>query len=153
MTTWTPSSTPAVGDKIPVAFANAFGAGTAYTPTIGGSGWAVGNGTLSGQYAQVQKLVLFQCKFVIGSSTTKGTALTLSLPVQAANTYNPVPVDCLLACAGNSYRGFAYIPPGGTVANIYTQGTLGVAADLTSTNPATWTTGNYINFGGWYWAA
>ena len=50
MGTWSPAATLGVGDKIPVALGNAFGALTSYTPAIGGTGWSIGNGTPVGGY-------------------------------------------------------------------------------------------------------
>ena len=57
MTTWKPASTPAVGDRIPVAFANAFGVCSTYTPTLTATTTSptLGSGAVRlGRYFQVQ---------------------------------------------------------------------------------------------------
>lgn len=55
-----------------------------YTPiwTTAGTAPSLGNGTLSGRYVQVGKLVVAQIEFVAGSTTTFGTSVYFfSLPV------------------------------------------------------------------------
>lgn len=59
---------------------------TSWTPTWSASGTApaIGNGTLTGNYLRVGKLVIFSFKFVAGSTTTFGTGTyTFTLPVAA----------------------------------------------------------------------
>lgn len=53
-----------------------------FTPTIGGTGWALGNGSLNGYYLLLTpKTVVIYISFTIGSSTTIGSAdLTFALP-------------------------------------------------------------------------
>ena len=64
------------------------GAPTAFTPTVGGTGWTKGNGTTSGNYKQAGKLVIAQASFVYGSTSTYGGAgvLSLSTPVTGSGT-------------------------------------------------------------------
>jgi len=62
------------------------GAWTAWTPTISGTGWALGTGanagTITGSYIQVGKTVHFKGSLKINTSMTIGsTSLTISLPV------------------------------------------------------------------------
>jgi hypothetical protein len=54
-----------------------------YTPTLSG-GWANGNGVWTTAYTQVGKIVHYRGKFVVGTTTTKGTNLNISLPGTAA---------------------------------------------------------------------
>ena len=64
------------------------GAWTAYTPTWTGSTTnpVLGNGTLTGKYVQLGKLVIAKATLTAGSTTTFGTGLwRLSLPVAAAS--------------------------------------------------------------------
>jgi len=57
---------------------------TSYNPTVGGTGWAAGNGTLTGAWIQYGKVVHFRAQFTIGSTTTVGSGgLTLTLPTNA----------------------------------------------------------------------
>lgn len=65
------------------------GAWTAYTPALGGTGWAVGNGAVAGAYRQIGKLVFFWASFTLGSTSTTGAgSLAFTIPVnqQTSNT-------------------------------------------------------------------
>jgi len=48
------------------------GAWTAYTPTLGGTGWAIGDGTVLGAYCQIGKVVFFRASVTFGSTSTFG---------------------------------------------------------------------------------
>lgn len=56
---------------------------TSYTPAI--TSWTLGNGTITGAYKQIGKVVFFRGKYTIGSTDTVSTALTISLPVTAVD--------------------------------------------------------------------
>ncbi len=57
------------------------GAWTAYTPTLGGTGWAIGNGTTVARYCVIGKTVHVMCEVTMGSTTTFGSsALRVTLP-------------------------------------------------------------------------
>ena len=63
--------------------------GTAFGPTWGSTGTApvLGNGTHTGTYWRIGKLVFFIEALIIGSTSTFGTGVyTLSLPAVAANS-------------------------------------------------------------------
>jgi hypothetical protein len=62
----------------------AFGAFTAFTPTLGGTSAALGTGTLTCAYMQINKLVIARYVLVGGSTTNLSSdRLTLTLPVTA----------------------------------------------------------------------
>lgn len=46
---------------------------TAYTPTLAGTGWSLGNGTLNGWYSRIGNTVKFRAELVVGSTTTGPT--------------------------------------------------------------------------------
>lgn len=67
---------------------DALEAWTAYTPVWGSSGTApaVGNGTITGRYIKVGKLVFWKVSLVLGSTSTVGTGnYTWTLPPFAAS--------------------------------------------------------------------
>ena len=67
-------------------FANAFGPRGSYTPLFSGTGFVLGNGTVSGVYSQVQNEVRGNATVNIGTTTTPGTgAYALTLPTAASN--------------------------------------------------------------------
>lgn len=77
---------------IATAMAGAGAAWTTYTPTVGGTGWAVGNGTVTGRYRLIDaKTLALEIVFTLGTTTTVGTGtLTLTLPAShtaASATY------------------------------------------------------------------
>lgn len=64
------------GQTLTAAIMNQIGAvSETFTPTWTSSGTqpAIGNGTLSGRYFRIQKLVFVQILFIAGSTTTYGT--------------------------------------------------------------------------------
>jgi hypothetical protein len=131
------------------------GAWTAYTPTLGGTGWAIGNGTVVGAYCQIGKVVAFYARFILGStSTAGGSALTISLPVTANGTQMNGGLTVMTTDASAASR---YL---GSVEWINTTsigprsiGTGGVIAGFTTTAPFTWATSDQIEITGTYQAA
>lgn len=56
----------------------------AYTPTVSGTGWALGNGAASGVYSQIGNFVRFSAQVTFGSTSTYGPGsdgLQISLPI------------------------------------------------------------------------
>lgn len=74
------SGTAQLNDVLPDAW-------TSYVPAWTGSGSnpAIGNGTITGHYARVGRMVFFKVAITMGSTTTYGTGnYSVSLPVTAA---------------------------------------------------------------------
>lgn len=119
---------------------------TTYTPTWTGVGSnpSLGNGTLTGRYAQVGHTVWFHVALTIGSTTTLGTgAWDFSTPVNSAATQlvgTMVAVNSAAASLGvatqnavGSVRGLSGFP---------------TAFPLDATTPAAWTTGDTLELHG-----
>jgi len=125
-------------------------------PTIGGTGWSIGNGAFSNcWYSQVGKTVNFRGTFTIGSTTTNGSgSLTISLPVTAQDTSWQGIGRGTLVLAGVSRAIPMILAPSSTTAfapqlfNV--AGTFITRASITSGNYATVTSGNTIIFNGVY---
>jgi hypothetical protein len=67
------------------------GAWTSYTPTLAGTGWAIGDGTIQGFYSQIGKNVAFRIRIIFGSTSTFGAGEpTVTLPVSTANIGFPI---------------------------------------------------------------
>lgn len=81
----------AAGDILTAAAMNSIGeAWTAFTPTwtAATTNPAIGNGTISGAYCQINKMVVARYSIVAGSTTTYGTGdYYVSLPVSASSAY------------------------------------------------------------------
>jgi hypothetical protein len=70
------------GNGLITGTGTSLGAWTSYTPTLGGTGWAIGNGTITGRYCQIGKIVHYVVAVTFGSTSTFGAgALNVSLPV------------------------------------------------------------------------
>lgn len=68
--------------QVTVAVPYNAGAWTTWTPSIGGTGWSIGNGTFEAAYRQLDpKTVALRIVFAIGGTTAVGSGnLTISLP-------------------------------------------------------------------------
>lgn len=166
MAAWT--TTPrswSVGETVTAAnmnaqirdFANAFGAWGSYTPTWGASSApAIGNGTISGGYSQIQKTVHFRVGVTFGTTTTFGTGnYTLTIPTTAGSGLN---IWSFLGYAlqTSTYQLTMDVNGGSTAAAMNYQSTLaGVKTRVSPTAPVTWTAvaGNGFWFSGMYEAA
>lgn len=81
---------------------------------------ALVNGTMTGRYMQIGKLIIYQMDLVMGSSTTYGSgAFTWTLPVTART--------------GSVYQGAAYILISGTSFNSGTVANVNAGATSTTT--------------------
>lgn len=122
MPTWIPATTPAVGDKIPVAFPNAFGAWTAYTPTLTQSATLTKTVTRA-TYTQIVKTVIGAANLAITSSGTASNAIVVGLPVAAAVSAGLSVGSFWYSAAGTNYSGDAVLTTSTTVSLISTGGT------------------------------
>jgi hypothetical protein len=128
------------------------GAWTAYTPTLGGTGWALGNGTVASFYCQIGKIVHFRSYILFGSTSTFGsTAFTQTLPVNinaaslpGGSDFVGVAVDVSTA---NRYTIHGeYI--GSNVLRTRTEAS--PWGDMVAASPFTWANGDYIFIRGTY---
>lgn len=130
------------------------GAWTSYTPTLGGTGWAIGDGTITGSYTRIARTVFFQAAVTFGASSTYGAAAapTISLPVTA--TGSPI-ITCRLADAtGAAYLGAC--PMSASTVTIQVQEVSGSYVrynNVLDIVPFTWTTSDAIGVSGTYQAA
>jgi hypothetical protein len=128
------------------------GAWQTWAPTLSG-GWLNGNGVWTARYNQIGKTVNFLAIFIVGSTTTKGAGIAVSLPVTAQSS--------------SGFMANAYFTQGVTRITAFplanaTSCVLGVSVATTSyssygaasaTVPFTWATGDGIYFFGTYEAA
>lgn len=140
---------------------NTPGAWTTYTPTLGGTGWALGTtgASATGAYCKIGRLVVFWANVVFGSSgATFGAsaAPTLTIPVTAssgdARFVSLVKSMYYDSSTGNQYTGAVQMDSTDTFLCI-TIGTNGVAGAVTSTVPFTWAASDQIYIGGSYESA
>jgi hypothetical protein len=136
------------------------GAWTSYTPVLGGSGWAIGNGTVVGAYARVGRIVHFRALITFGSTSTFGASqAVVSAPVALRSgvtgnfLFNCVFLD---HSADILYSGQPFAAGGSDLAIRYlvvgpgNEGLFGLTA---ASLPFTWATSDYIRVVGTYEAA
>lgn len=128
---------------------------TAYAPVLGGTSWAIGNGTIEGRYKALGKTILMRAKVTIGSTTTKGTGgtqATVTLPFPAhADMDQALSGTYLDASPVGRGAVFGLILAGNAFVSMY--GGSSPTGGLTSTNPITWATGDTFTIHGAYEAA
>lgn len=131
---------------------------TTYTPTLGGTGWAIGNGTASGRYISVDGFVRFIATITFGGTSTFGASAnaTVSLPVNAHSVESGsrhITVTLTDTSVPTFFRGVAQV--GGTLSgvNILATNVAGsnvVDVSTSSTVPFTWATTDVIQVAGTY---
>ena len=114
----------------------------AYTPTF--ANFTLGNGTLVAAYTQVGKAVIARIRVTLGSTSTMGTAMTVSLPVTAnANNALYMPVgNVTMNNATSPYWGFAIYATSTTATLRYNANSSSTLSNPSATLPFTWATGH-----------
>jgi len=128
------------------------GAGTAYTPVISGTGWALGNGVITGAYSVIGKLVYVKIVVQFGSTSTfGGSPLQLSLPLTA------VEESTVISRYTDTNVGANYTGKGLVAADLFTTMTLnaiqsaaGLIEPVINSKPFTWANTDVIRIDGWY---
>ena len=128
---------------------------TSYTPTIGGTGWALGDGTVAGSYAKtLNNGIVFKAKVTFGGTSTfgSGAALTVSLPATALGGLAGYGVSARYVdtSAGTIYNGAAGFSNTTTVTCYATSNANGATGGVLSTAPFTWATTDVVYLTGLY---
>ena len=116
---------------------------TAYTPTA--TNFTVGDGTLSGRYARIDKLIHIRISFVAGAATTyTASGMTLTLPVAAHGSLEQA-LHLKLFTGSVVYVGNAFPTVSTTTCSLYVPA---AAADcrlsiMSTATPNPGTTGNF----------
>jgi hypothetical protein len=136
----------ALGDAIDASVGEGLLAWQTWAPTLAG-GWANGNGVWTAKYAQLGKTVFVSGLFTLGSTTTKGTSLTFTVPVDFQSTGQHVNASVRLNLS-SSFIGHAIANAPNSI-QLFAQnaaGTYLTRSGITATIPATWVTGNSFQF-------
>lgn len=143
-----------LADEIDTSVGAGLKAWATYAPTLSG-GWANGNGTYTlARYALLGKLVFFAVDFNIGSTTTKGTTLTMSLPVATSSTTTLSNLRGVAVIGGTAYdlTWFGASTTTISAAALNVGGTYATRAGITSAIPGTWATNDNFRVQGFYQA-
>lgn len=131
------------------------GAWTAFTPTLSGTGTALGNGTLAGFYLRLGKLLIVRVRFTLGSTSTVGTTISFALPsgmtaVTQTDQFQMFPG--MLRDTGTVENfGMFRVTSGATAITAYCLGVGGTYATVnavSSTVPHTWANTDVMSFVG-----
>lgn len=116
-----------------------------YTPAIGGTGWAKGNGTLTGYYTSYGNRVQVVIKFVLGTTSSGGTGgLTFTAPAGPVATTTS-PGVMILGKGGTNFVGVAQLVS--SAFNVYyVNSAAGALAAVVNGQPSAgnWATGDTI---------
>lgn len=143
----TPTST--WGDIVNANFAAIGAASTSFTPTWTGTGSnpAIGNGTITGGYKQLGKLLFVRYSIIMGSTTTYGTGdWELLLPNSLAVSGAHIQVLTALArdeSVGTHYTAVAHCGLLGTATKLQVRSNAG-SSNYGSSVPFTWATSDML---------
>lgn len=124
---------------------------SSYTPTWTGSvtNPAIGNGTLTGRYIIVGRIVFLDIQLIIGSTTTFGSGFwTFSLPLAAVDTTAQVGGNASVLDNGTRY--WHLIPTLSTTSTILLNMIDSSATTASSTVPMTWASTDKASISMWY---
>jgi hypothetical protein len=143
------------GQVLTAAELNAIGTYTSFTPTWGNV--TVGNGTSTGYYCQINKLIHWSCELLFGSTTSITGNVQIDYPVTPDDFYQAASgAQCVFEDAnGTDYYGalFRSSATTSTVRVFNSSGTYVSPTNVTSTVPFTWASTDRLIVNGVYRAA
>jgi len=128
------------GQVLTAAQMNGIGeAGTTFTPTW--TGYTRGNGTTVAYYVRVNKMVYVYVEETLGSTSSMGSAPTMTLPITAARLQAVSPSRNRIDDTGANVYWGTTVPISTTQVVVYADlvsGTYTAFAGITATVPMTW---------------
>lgn len=130
------------------------GAFLSYTPVLGG-GWVLGNGTVTGKYQRIGKIVSFYVVIVFGSTSTFGAGgsqnLTVTLPLTISSGFNQPELvfnaGATDTSLGSVYRLNAFIA---STTTVILSSAVSPIIGITNTSPFSWANTDRIAISGIY---
>lgn len=132
------------GQVLTAATMNSIGAAwESFTPSWSSSGTqpAIGNGSLTGKYCQIQKLVVAQIRLQIGSTTTIGSGTyRFNYPVTATNVFSYAALGTCAMWDNSVSQNFVatVVTNGSSTTNFQMAVTGAGGTDVAATVPFTW---------------
>lgn len=135
-----------LGDAIDTSVGSGLLAWKTWAPVLSG-GWLNGNGVWTARYLEIGKTVHVAASFAVGSTTTKGTNLLVSLPVtaKAERVINFVSNNTVAGSSLNTLLGINNSTTTIQLRVLNASATYLTHGQVTATVPATWATGDEIN--------
>lgn len=138
----------ALGDAIDASVGTGLLAWQSWAPTLSG-GWLNGNGVWYAKYVKIGKIVIATGYLTIGTTTTKGSGLVVSLPIAAVDARNiNGPAFCGVSVA-SGLAPLQVFPTATTSVTLLCSGSAAAfvnLASVTSANPIAWVTGSVLSF-------
>ena len=127
------------------------GAWTAYTPTLTGTGWALGNAAVDATYARIGKTVYYRVQIVWGSTSTFGSVQPIvSLPSTMVSAVHGAGTSTAIDVGTTFYHWDVYYTSSTTVKPVV-RGVDGATTNTpTGTVPFAWASGDALLIHGWY---
>lgn len=126
------------------------GAPRSYASTLGGTGWAIGNGSITFRYVRTGRALHFTLVCTFGGSSTFGAGTpTFTIPVTVA--YDQVWPARLNDVSGTAVYAFATAAAGTSfiaVRGVSASAAYPLETTITSTVPFTWASGDTITVSG-----
>jgi hypothetical protein len=144
-----------LADSIDTSVGSGLLAWTSWAPVLS-SGWLNGNGVWTARYAQIGKIVIVSGYFVVGSTTTKGTTMTVTLPVTSSAITNMNGIVQFQTTAGGTMSVGQVFPASTSAINLNALGSAGTHVNVVSVSPTvpiTWATNSVVSFTAIYQAA
>lgn len=134
---------------------NAIGTWAAWTPTL--SNLTIGTtGSLSQhRYCQLNKLIVFRSKIVLGTGGSMGGVFSYNLPVNAYATHSVTAAVNFIDSGGSFYPGSVSNITAGAI-EVFALNATGTYASMTQVTtgvPITWSSGDIITINGVYESA
>lgn len=143
-----------LGQQIDTSVGDGLKPWTTWAPLLAG-GWLNGNGVWTARYAHLGDIVHVAAQFVVGSTTTKGTIMSINLPV-AAHASAQIGFIANATVAGSSLQLLFGTNTSSTVIAMramLANGTYLTTGNVTATVPATWATNDVVTMNFTYQAA
>lgn len=125
------------------------GVWVSYTPTIIGTGWVLGDGTLVGERVYNGETVCFVARFTLGPTSVAGVG-NLGFALPATADISPVPIESYVldASSGSQYGSGGKVET--TFAYPLLNGASGVLTPIVAGTPVTFSTGDVVVVVGTY---
>jgi hypothetical protein len=120
-----------------------------YTPVLSGTGTALGDGTVNGVFVDYPDgTTHFYCQIVLGSTSTIGSDVEISLPHNAFNTFSFAALSVWAEDVGTSYSSLGTFVSDPSKVQLMVNGVNGLQANVATTAPFTWETNDVIQMRG-----
>jgi hypothetical protein len=142
------SAIESLGDAIDTSVGSGLQSWTSWSPVLS-AGWLNGNGVWTARYAKLGQIVIATGYFVVGSTTTKGTGMTVTLPVTASEKNNINGVAWAGTSASSGFSMMHVFPATTSTVTFFANNSAGsylASGSVSAAVPITWATNSVVSF-------